>query len=83
MNDLNVDWDRLDKLYQQTVSTPKGDNRPGPEWFTVLEYAEKFGTPGATIARSTANDRLKNLVVAGVIEKRKSYPTHYYRMVHE
>lgn len=83
MNDLNVDWDRLDKLYQQSVGTPKGNNRPGPEWFTVLEYADKFAPPSATIARTTANERLNNLVVAGVIEKRKTYPAHYYRMVPE
>ena len=73
-NVLNVDWSRLDKALQEMRSA---DSRPGPEWFTVAEYMQQ---PGVNVKQSQAKRRLRDLLDAGVVEKRLVSGTGYYRI---
>ena len=60
-------------------------DRPGPDWFTVYEFARHMATKGVTISREHALRRLRAVVEAGEAETFPSEPRkgvmRYYRLL--
>lgn len=68
-------WERLEEAWR---SLPLVDRRPGPEWFTLEEAAEKFGLK----TRNGARARLRKLETVGVVESQtgRRGRTNFYRL---